>query len=117
MPASAEPMAKVKEIVRFRLMPMSWAAPISSETARMALPSLVFWTMSVRAAIATIVTRIVSSAALLMVTEPSEILPGTMGSMLFVSEPKSSCAPFSSRKEIPMAVISRLRRGALRSGV
>ena len=41
MAARAEPMAKVREMVRFTLMPMSWAAPLSSEQARMALPILV----------------------------------------------------------------------------
>ena len=40
-----------------------------------------------------------------------------MVSMLLVSAPKSSCAPFSSRNDMPMAVISRDRRGAERSGV
>ena len=39
-----------------------------------------------------IADNICEGAALLMVTEPSEMLPGTIGSMLFVSEPKSSCA-------------------------
>ena len=34
-------MAKVSEMVALTLMPMSWAAPLSSEQARMALPSLV----------------------------------------------------------------------------
>ena len=42
MPASAEPMANVKEMVLLRLMPMSCAAPISSDTARIALPRRVF---------------------------------------------------------------------------
>ena len=39
--ASAEPMAKVSEMVALTLMPISCAAPLSSEQARMALPSLV----------------------------------------------------------------------------
>ena len=34
-------MAKVMEIVELTLMPISWAAPLSSEQARMALPILV----------------------------------------------------------------------------
>ena len=34
-------MAKVTEMVVFTSMPMSWAAPLSSEQARMALPILV----------------------------------------------------------------------------
>ena len=41
--------------------------------------------------------------------EPGGVVPVTMGSMLLVSAPKISWAPFSSRKEIPMAVISRDR--------
>ena len=63
MPARAEPTAKVKEMVLFRLMPISCAAPMSSDTARMALPSLVFCTRKVRASIATTDTAMVSSAA------------------------------------------------------
>ena len=38
--ASAEPMAKVREMVWLTLMPISWAAPLSSEHALMALPIL-----------------------------------------------------------------------------
>ena len=41
MAARAEPMAKVMEMVRLTLMPMSWAAALFSEQARMALPILV----------------------------------------------------------------------------
>ena len=59
MPASAEPTAKVNEIVELTLMPMRRAAPMSSETARMALPSLVFCTTSVSATVAAMVTRTV----------------------------------------------------------
>ena len=36
--ARAEPMAKVVEMVWLTLMPMSWAAARSSDTARIALP-------------------------------------------------------------------------------
>ena len=39
--ASAEPMAKVRVMVRLTLMPMRDAAFLSSDTARIALPSLV----------------------------------------------------------------------------
>ncbi len=41
MAARADPIAKVMEMVRFTLMPMSWAAALSSEQARIALPILV----------------------------------------------------------------------------
>ena len=41
-------MAKTIEMVVLTLMPMSWAAPLSSEQARMALPILVREVNSVR---------------------------------------------------------------------
>ncbi len=51
--ASAEPMAKVMEMVLLTLMPMSWAAALSSDTARMALPILVLLVKKVSAAMMT----------------------------------------------------------------
>ena len=48
MAASAEPMAKVRVMVWLTLMPISSAAPRSSDTARMALPRLVWPVKSVR---------------------------------------------------------------------
>ena len=63
IPASAEPTAKVKEMVLFRLMPISSAAPMSSETARMAFPRRVRCTRNVSAAIASSVTTMVRIAA------------------------------------------------------
>ena len=48
MAASAEPMANVAEMVALTLMPMSWAAALSSEQARMALPILLLLTNVVR---------------------------------------------------------------------
>ena len=51
--ARAEPMAKVREMVRLTLMPMSWAAPLSSEQARMALPIRVRPVKRVRATMMT----------------------------------------------------------------
>ena len=49
MAAKAEPMANVTEMVELTLMPMSWAAPLSSEQARIALPILVLPVNRVRA--------------------------------------------------------------------
>ena len=43
-------------------MPISCAAPISSETARIAFPSFVFWTRSVNATIAMTATMMVKIA-------------------------------------------------------
>ena len=53
MAARAEPMAKVTEMVRFTLTPISCAAPLSSDTQRMARPILVRPTKSERATITT----------------------------------------------------------------
>ena len=60
--ARAEPMAKVMEMVEFTLMPMSWAAPLSSDTARMALPILVLEVKKVRASMMTTQARTVTIA-------------------------------------------------------
>ena len=46
-------MAKVMEMVAFTSMPMSWAAPLSSEQARMALPIFVWPVNKVRPTITT----------------------------------------------------------------
>ena len=61
MAARAEPMAKVMEMVKFTSIPMSWAAPLSSEQARMALPSLVLPVKAVRAIIMTTQASTVTS--------------------------------------------------------
>ena len=60
MAASAEPMANVTAMVRLTLMPISSAAPRSSETARMALPIFVRLVNCVKAIIMTILARMVT---------------------------------------------------------
>ena len=60
MAARAEPMAKVTEMVALTLMPMSWAAPLSSEQARMALPILVLLMKVVSASMMTTQAAMVS---------------------------------------------------------
>ena len=60
--ASPEPMANVMEIVASTLMPMSRAASLSSEQARIALPIFVFPTNSESATMMTTHTMIVTSA-------------------------------------------------------
>jgi len=50
-------------IVLFRLIPISWAAPMSSETALMALPIFVLFTIMVRTTIEMTDTTIVTMAA------------------------------------------------------
>ena len=55
-------MANVMLIVLFRLIPMSWAAPISSETALMAFPALVLLTTNVRRIMISTETKMVTMA-------------------------------------------------------
>lgn len=60
MAARPEPMAKVREMVPLTLMPMSWAAPLSSEQARMVLPILVLLVNHTRAIMMMIQTTMVT---------------------------------------------------------
>ena len=61
MAARPEPMAKVREMVPLTLMPISCAAPLSSEQARMALPILVLPVNQTKAIIMTTQARMVTS--------------------------------------------------------
>ena len=63
-------MAKVTEIVRLTLMPMSCAAPLSSEQARMALPIFVLPVKRVSATMMTMQAAIVTSVATRTVISP-----------------------------------------------
>ena len=67
MAARAEPMAKVRAMVPLTLMPMSSAAPRSSETACMACPGFVRFTKSIRAIIITMLARMVTMVVAWMV--------------------------------------------------
>ena len=91
-------MAKVMVMVRLTLMPMSSAAPLSSETARMALPIRVLAMKRVRAIIMTAVTIRVSRVIPSMYTPPnSRVGNWNMVGVAFCSEPKISSARFCSR--------------------
>lgn len=92
--ASAEPIAKVRLIVRFTFMPMSCAAPLSSEQARMALPILLLLVKSVSPTMMTTHMAMVSSEMPLIVRPPSETEPPTMGVYDLGLAPQSSCAAF-----------------------
>jgi hypothetical protein len=118
MPARAEPTANVNEMVLFTLMPMRRAAPMSSDTARMALPSLVFCTRIVSTMVEMAVTTMVMMAFAERDTPPTLDCRGRSkySGTTLASAPKTSCAPFSRKYETPMAVMSRLMRGASRSG-
>ena len=63
-------MAKVMEMTRLMSMPMSWAAPVSSETARMALPMRVFWINRWSPTMAPTETRIVTRVLRLKESPP-----------------------------------------------
>ena len=94
MAARPEPMAKVMEMVLLTLMPMSWAAPLSSLTARMALPILVLLVNSVRPIIMTTQTTMVSRAVLVMVAEPmvKDLEPSILGKLLGLEDQISRAA-------------------------
>ena len=120
MAARPEPMAKTMAIVALTSMPMSWAAPLSSETARMALPILVLVVNSVRPTMITMLARTVTSVTELTTSSPpnkdSEGMAMTCGND-FGSLFQMRRARFCSRYETPMAVIRTSREGASRSGL
>ena len=62
--ARPEPMAKVMEMVVLTLMPISWAAPLSSETARIAVPTLLLPVNSIRATMMTTQAAMATSVTL-----------------------------------------------------
>ena len=91
-------MAKVMVMVRLTLMPISSAAPLSSETARMALPMRVLLMKSVRQIIIRAVTTSVMRVMPSMYTPPSSMVGSLkMVGKAFCSEPKISRARFCSR--------------------
>ena len=96
--ARAEPMAKVMVMVWLTLMPMSSAAPLSSDTARMALPMRVLLMNRVRPIIITAVTTRVARVIPSIYTAPSSMVGReiTVGKD-FCSGPKISRARFCSR--------------------
>ncbi|MPM81343.1 hypothetical protein SDC9_128395 [bioreactor metagenome] len=118
MPASALPIANVNEIVRLILMPMSCAASVSSETARIALPILVFWTRNVNKSIETAAAMSVMTAVPESSIEPRKIdgILEKLG-MTCAFAPKTICERFSNRKETPIAVMSNEILGEPRRGL
>ena len=96
MAARPEPMAKVTEMVVFTLMPMRPAAPLSSETARMAVPILVLVVNSV----STIMMRM-QAATVTMVTPEMISLP-----------PKSWTDQFPTMEEKVLGLEPQIRRAA-----
>ena len=87
-------MAKVMEMVLLTLMPISCAAPLSSLTARMALPIFVLLVNSVSASIMTIHTAMVMRAVLVMVAPPTvkDFEPSILGKLLGLEDQMSRAA-------------------------
>ena len=98
---------------------MSWAAPMSSDTARMALPIFVRFTSTVSSAMLTMatarVTRVVREIFRLPRLKLTVGMMAVLGKLRGLAE-RSSWATFSRKKETPMAVISREILGAFRKG-
>ena len=114
-------MAKVVEMVLSTLMPMSRAAPGSSEQALMALPILVLAVNRPRATMMTTEHAMVTMVSAEMVSRPSKSTtcgqPATTDVKTRGLEPQMSSARFCSRYDTPMAVMSTVRLGDWRKGL
>ena len=100
MPARKDPMANVRAIVAFELIPMSVAAPLSSDTAIIAHPSFVLLTNRVSAIITIIHTIIVTIASAVIVSSPLNNLRGgifIIDVKLLVFAPKIRSAIFCKK--------------------
>ena len=84
-------------MILLTLMPISCAAPLSSDTASMARPVLVFFTNSVSAAIRIAPTMRVMSVETLILTLPKESVPKLPMLTGCALAPKTSCATLCSR--------------------
>ena len=112
--ARAEPMAKVKATTELVLMPISLAAPVSSEVACMALPILVLRTSSCSPTISSTDTTMLIRVSDVKVMPPKSTgrAPNRVG-MVLGSGVKSSINRFCRKMLTPRAVISREIRAAL----
>ena len=88
--ARALPMAKVSEMVALTLMPISCAAPLSSETASIARPRRVRLMNSVSAAMITTETPMVTRASPVITSRPPA---NCSGSMLTIDEKDMGVEP------------------------
>ena len=68
--ASPEPIAKVMEIVLFTLIPINWAAPLSSDTASIACPVFVLLIKSISPAMIRIPPIMVTMVTPVITIEP-----------------------------------------------
>ncbi len=93
-------MAKVSEMVAFTLMPISCAAPLSSDTACMACPTFVLLTNNVSATMMTADVTMVTSVSPVTTSCPPKRRSGSMDTTDvkdFGAEPQMSSARFCSR--------------------
>ena len=93
-------MAKVTEMVRFTFTPISWAAPLSSLTARMALPIRVLPVNHVKASMIRMQASTVTMATSEIISWPSNRRTGPklmMDVKLLGLEPQISSARFCRR--------------------
>ena len=100
MAASAEPMANVRAMVPFTLIPIRVAAPLSSETASMACPALDLLMKAVSPIMITIQERMVTMVSPVMViSPPASLMAGRVTTEVkdLVSAPKIRRATFCSR--------------------
>ena len=100
MAARAEPIAKVREMVPFTLIPISCAAPLSSETASIACPTFVLLTKKVSPAIMIIQDIIVTIVSPEIEICPSaSLMAGTVTTEVkdLVFAPKRSNAVFCKK--------------------
>ncbi|MPN19819.1 hypothetical protein SDC9_167191 [bioreactor metagenome] len=95
-------------MVKVVFIPISLAAPASSETALIALPIFVLLTSSCNSTISTTEVKIVTTVTILTLRSP--IATGSafiIGGKALPEDEKKSCAKFCNRRLMPIAVIRR----------
>ena len=98
--------------------PISAAAVALFESARIAIPSLVRFTMKVSATSKEMVTMNAASCVVVIVSAPvpSSARSGINSGNDFGSAPKTNCPPYSRNSETPIAVMSTVSFGRARKG-
>jgi hypothetical protein len=116
--ASAEPMTKVNEMVRFVSMPIISAASRSCEVARIALPMRVPFTIQVSSTMSTSEMRMIATCSTRMRAPRTSTKPvGTTAvGMMIGCGPKMTTIRFCRMIETPIAESSAMMRERLRSG-
>ena len=116
-PARTAPMKNVAEIVRLMSMPISCAASRSWAVARIALPSLVRLMKTASRATSTAEVTMTKMSLKPKNTPATVVVQGgRMFGKWTVAGPFQRNITPSRKNDMPMAVMSGARRGALRSG-